>query len=676
MKWVSYSHFFESEFMPAFPFRLSRALLGGALLVCSLPSLAAPAPSTLPRAATPVAVDPTRYVLGPDDVVSVAVMRHPEFSGEDMVIPGSGALLLPVIGTIHFAGRTISQVDTEVTNKLRVRLLHPEVSISLTKPRPRPIYIQGAQSVDKTGGILEYKNGWRITQALAAAGGLVGDPDLAAVSVTRGGKIVLDAALSPILNDPTGKSNLPLQVGDTLRFYQRVVNVSVSGAVARPGAYPLARGGGVVEAVGLAGGPIENASLSKATIRRASGAIIGVNLFKALRQNDPTQNITLSEGDIINVPATQDRVSVLGEVKTQGQFMLEDGRETRVSDALAHAGGTTENAALTRATISHANGTTQPVNLYQIISLGDKTSDTVLQAGDIINVPRARGITVTGEVNKGGIIPLEEGQQPRILDAIAAAGNLEPSLKPERAHITISRFVDGKAITLSVNAPALLTQTDMSQNSLVRDGDVITVSSIARIIVSIDGNIKSPGQFDIDTGDGVPELIARAGGATDEAALSRVSITRRGSLQPVVISYVDAIKKGGPKPDFQLQNGDAVVVPRNEARATVLAAVNRPGNYALPEDHPTTIGDLITMAGGTSFQAKTREVALLRKTPTGVQQFIYPMDRVDKSGILAVNVPIQSGDVLFVPPVKTSQSTLAKLSGIIGTLGSVNLAFR
>lgn len=644
--------------------------------MASLPSLAAPARPALPRAAAPVAVDPTRYVLGPDDVVTVAVLRHPEFSSEDLVVPSSGSVILPVVGTIRFSGRTIAQVDAEITNKLRARLLHPEVSVLLSRPRPRPIYVQGAQSVDKTGGILEFKNGWRITQALAAAGGLVGNPDLAAVSVTRGGKVILDTPLSPILNDVTGKSDLPLQVGDTLRFYQRVVNVNVSGAVARTGTYPLPRGGGVVEAIGLAGGPTNEASLSKATIRRASGAIIGVNLFKALRENDPTQNLPLGEGDTINVPATQDRVSVLGEVKAQGQFMLEDGRVMRVSDALARAGGTTENAALTRATVSHTDGTTQPVNLYQIISKGDKSGDVILQAGDIVNVPRARGITVTGEVNRGGIIPMEEGQEPRILDVIAAAGNLAPSLKPERAHISIARMVNGKAITIEVNAPGLLNQTDLSQNSLVHDGDVISVSSIARVIVSIDGNIKMPGQYDVDTGDGVPELIARAGGATDEAALSRVSITRRGATQPVFISYVDAIKKGGVKPNFQLQNGDVVVVPRNESRATVLAAVNRPGNYALPEDRPTTIGDLLSLAGGTNFQAKTREVALLRKTPTGVQQFIYPMDRAGKDGTLAVNVPIQNGDVLFVPQVKTNPSVLSKLSGLLGTIGSVNLAFR
>ncbi|MDB5243838.1 MAG: hypothetical protein JWP57_4464, partial [Spirosoma sp.] len=544
--------------MPAFPFRLHHVLLGGALLAGALPGVAAPKPPSLPRAASPVAIDPARYVLGPEDVISVVVLRHPEFSTTDLVIPSSGSLLLPVVGTVRFTGRTIPQVSAELTKKLRARLLRPEVSVSLSKARPRPVYVQGAV---KGGGILEFKDGWHITQALAAAGGLAGDSDLAAVSVTRGGKIILDTQLSPILNDATGKSNLPLQVGDTLRFYQRVVNVSVSGAVARPGAYPLPRGSGVVEAIGLAGGPTDTASLSKATIRRASGAIIAVNLFKALRENDAAQNLTLGEGDAINVPATQDRVSVLGEVKTQGQFLLEDGRTMRVSDALARAGGPTENAALTRATVGHADGTTQPVNLYQIISEGDRTADVVLKSGDTINVPRARGITVTGEVNRGGIIPLEAGQSPRVLDAIAAAGNLVPTLKPERARISIARITpEGKTITIMVNATGLLNQTDMSQNSRLQDGDVISVSSIARALVTIDGNVKTPGQYEIDEGDGVPEVIARAGGATDDAALSRVSITHRGATQPTFISYVDAIKKGGVKPAFQLQNGDVIVV--------------------------------------------------------------------------------------------------------------------
>ncbi len=658
--------------MSAFSFPLGRVLLAGALLapffVSSRCVIAAPKSAPLPRAATS-AIDSTRYILGPDDVVSVLVVRHPEFSAEDQVIPASGALVLPVVGTVRFAGRTLAQVDAEITKKMGGRLRRPEVNVSLARPRPRPIYVQGAV---KSGGVLEFKNGWRVTQALSAAGGLSSDPDLAAVSVARGGKIILDTKLSPILNDATGKSNFPLQVGDTLRFYQRVVNVSVSGAVAKPGLVVVPTGGGVVEAVGLAGGPLDGASLSKASIRRATGAIIGVNLFKALREGDAAQNIALREGDTINIPATQERVSVLGEVKEQRVVPLEDGRTLRVSDAIARAGGPTEYAALTRATVGHADGTTQPVNLYAM-SQGDKSGDLVLLPGDTINVPRARGITVTGEVNKGGIIPLEEGREPRVLDAIAAAGNLVPTLKPERARISIARIQpDGKAISIAVNAAGLLNQTDLGQNSRLQDGDVVSVSSLARALVTIDGNVKTPGQYEIDAGDSVPEVIARAGGATEDAALSRVSVVR-GDNQPVFLSLVDAIKRGGARPNFPLQNGDTIVVPRNESRATVLAAVNHPGSYALPEDRVATIGDLISFAGGTSFQAKTKEVALLRKTPTGVQQFIYPMNRADKNGVLAVDVPVQNGDVLFVPAQKTSPSVLQTLAQTLGAVGATGI---
>ncbi len=634
---------------------------------------AAPA-RPLPGAAAPLAVDAARYVLGPDDVVSVAVVRHPEFSADNVVVPSSGSIVLPVAGAVRFAGRTLAQVDAEITQKMRVRLVHPEVNVALTRPRPRPLYVQGAV---KAGGVLEFKNGWRITQALAAAGGLSSDPDLAAVSLTRGGRIILDEKISPILSDATGKSNIALEVGDTLRFYGRVVNVSVSGAVAKPGFFAIPRGGGVVEAVGLAGGPTETASLSKATIRRATGAVIAVNLFKALRGNDASQNIPLREGDTINVPATLDRVSVLGEVKTQGVVPIEDGRTLHVSDAVARAGGPTEYAALTRATIGHANGTTQPVNLYSIISKGQKSADFALLPGDVINVPRARGITVTGEVNKGGIIPLEEGGEPRVLDAIAAAGNLVSTLKPERAHISIARIQpDGKTFPIIVDAAGLLNQTDLGQNVRLQDGDVVSVSAVARALVTVNGNVKTSGQYEIDAGDGVPEVIARAGGATDDAALSRISIARRGDKQPVFLSYVDAIKRGGARPDYPLQNGDVITVARNESRATVLAAVNKPGNYALPEDRVATIGDLITFAGGTSFQAKTREVALLRKTPSGVKQWVYPMDKPNKEGVLAVDVPVQAGDVLYVPTVKTSPSTLSNLAGILGAVGSVRYTFK
>ncbi|RYF36350.1 MAG: polysaccharide export protein, partial [Cytophagaceae bacterium] len=197
------------------------------------------------------AITPAQYVVGADDVLTVTVLKHPEFSVTNVIVPQNGLITLPVVGTVRATGKTLAQIDGEVTQGMRVKLRRPEVAITLEKPRPRPLYVLGQV---KNPGIYEAKNNWRVTEALAAAGGLSVDTGLAAVIVNRNNRKLLDTPLLPLLKEPTSGGNLVLRSGDTLRFYERKVTVSVAGAVTRPGVYSVPVGSGIVEAVGLAGG--------------------------------------------------------------------------------------------------------------------------------------------------------------------------------------------------------------------------------------------------------------------------------------------------------------------------------------------------------------------------------------------------------------------------------------
>ncbi len=603
-----------------------------------------------------------RYVAGSDDVLTITVLRHPEFSAANVLIPQNGLITLPVVGTIRASGKTLEQLDIAITQGLKVKLRSPEVTVTLEKPRPRPLYVVG--QVNKPG-IYEAKNGWRITQALAAAGGLSVDADLSAVIVNRDNQKLVDTSLLPLLKDPTNPGNIALESGDSVRFYERKVTVSVTGAVTHPGIYAVPTGSGIVQAIGFAGGSTPDAALTRATVRRADGKIVPVDLFKALLEGDTKSNLDLIEGDVIVVPEQNNRISVLGAVPKPGFFPMQDGRDLKVADAIALAGGPKPNAALTRAVLRHSDGTTQPINLYSLLIEGVQNNNVVLRPDDIISIPEAKGVTVIGEVTAPGSYPLEEGKDPHVSDALAAAGGLK--VKPELARISVSRGVEGGSnVSMEINPVGLLELSDLSQNARLRDGDIVSVTAVKRNSISISGEVKTPGTYELSDGDSVTELISRAGGSTEDAALGQVSIKRRNGTMSVVDTSA-ALLEGGALVGGALKDGDFVVVPRSKQRVLIVGAVSKPGSYAMPEDRVLNVGDALSLAGGTLNTARVKTVTLLRpqSADKAVTTTVLSLDKPDKDGRLAVNVTLMSGDVLYVPEGKIRQSTLSTISSFL-----------
>src|SRR5713101_9431122 len=74
------------------------------------------------------------YRVGPEDVLKVRVARHEELGGEFVVLQ-DGRVMLPVVGALPVTGLTVEQIRDLVVQGLRKRLVNPEVSIDVIKPR-------------------------------------------------------------------------------------------------------------------------------------------------------------------------------------------------------------------------------------------------------------------------------------------------------------------------------------------------------------------------------------------------------------------------------------------------------------------------------------------------------------------------------------------------------------
>jgi polysaccharide export outer membrane protein len=106
------------------------------------------------------------YTLGSGDKVRVTVFGELDLSGEYQV-DGSGVVAFPLVGEVRAAGGTARKLENEIAKKLSSGYLkNPTVSVEVLTYRP--FFILGEV---KQPGSYPYKNGLKVLNAVAMAGG-------------------------------------------------------------------------------------------------------------------------------------------------------------------------------------------------------------------------------------------------------------------------------------------------------------------------------------------------------------------------------------------------------------------------------------------------------------------------------------------------------------------------
>lgn len=142
--------------------------------------------------------------------------------------------------------------------------------------------------------------------------------------------------------------------------------------------FELARGDRVKDIVGRAGGAAAHADLRLAFVDRTGVGgprqRIPVDLHRLLVEKDDTQNIALENGDVLTLPVAEDKVYVLGEVRTPGAVDFRPDLTPR--EYLALAGGPTVRARFKNASVTFRNGRSYAL-----------AQAPPLEAGAVVTVP-------------------------------------------------------------------------------------------------------------------------------------------------------------------------------------------------------------------------------------------------------------------------------------------------
>jgi polysaccharide export outer membrane protein len=108
------------------------------------------------------------YKLGAGDVISIRVFGEDDLSREKIKVSDAGTVPYPVLGELKILGRTVGELERQITEGLRGRyLVNPRVAVTLEEYRP--FFVNG--QVAKPGDYA-FQPGLTVAKAISLAGGL------------------------------------------------------------------------------------------------------------------------------------------------------------------------------------------------------------------------------------------------------------------------------------------------------------------------------------------------------------------------------------------------------------------------------------------------------------------------------------------------------------------------
>ena len=246
---------------------------------------------------------PTKYVLGPGDVISIIVWAHPELSGKRTIGP-DGAVQLPFVGTIEVANLTADEVGAKLTRILSDYYAGPPAATTtIDSYSGNNVIVLGHVA---RPGMLHFADSPTLLEVLARAGTQNSKEDTSGVftrcAIFRGNDRAVWMDLRPLLRGDAPALNIRLRANDLVYVPDSDEQVYVMGEVKNPGVYPLTPNMSFLSALARAGGPTDNGQPNEIVLARPSQNIQRVINLKSFISGDDSSNFSVEAGDIIYVP--------------------------------------------------------------------------------------------------------------------------------------------------------------------------------------------------------------------------------------------------------------------------------------------------------------------------------------------------------------------------------------
>jgi protein involved in polysaccharide export with SLBB domain len=334
-----------------------------------------------------------------------------------------------------------------------------------------------------------------------------------AAGVLKGRLIKFYPALS------SGATKLQLTLGSV-----RSIQVTIVGAVKKPGTITLPSIATLFNALYSSGGPLDNGSFRNIELVRNSKTIAIADLYEFILKGDQSANISLQDNDVIRIPFAQTQIALEGELNRKGIFEVK-GTET-LQQALDFAGGFKSNAFKGRITGTRFTDVERKVidiakadfSFFKLNNGDSLYIDSVVNRFD-------NRVVITGAVFKPGAYSIENGMDIKAL--IAKAQGLKEEAFVGRANMVRLREDKTKEYK-SFNLKNILNGSEKFQ--LVKE-DSLHIVSILELrdstTVTLLGPVKKPGDFRYEDSLTLQAILLQAGGLMENATPSKIEIGRR-----------------------------------------------------------------------------------------------------------------------------------------------------
>jgi polysaccharide biosynthesis/export protein len=470
-----------------------------------------------------------------------------------------------------------------------------------------------------------YGNQNRNLRLTVGRDGLVNFPELGPISVGGQRFTAVKSSIEARVQREMIGVQASVAMGDT-----RTIRVFVLGEATRPGSYTISGLGTITSALFAAGGVKPIGSLRNIQLKRQGAVVRNFDLYDMLIRGDSTDDARLLPGDVVFIPPVGPTVTVSGEVRRPAIYEAKG--DSTITNVVELAGGLTAEADTIKASLTRiAENRQRVVMTVNLAQAG--APPAAVRNGDVLQVARLKptldsGITVGGHVHSPATYAWREGL--RLSDVIRSVDELKPTadtgyvlirreLPPDQQVTVVSADLGAAVRAPGTPADVLLMPRDRiivfdletGRDRIIRPlmNELRTQASFSRPteVVTVDGRVKVPGEYPLEPGMTISDLI-RAGGSLSDAAygghaeLTRYRVVPGGSRRTEQLQVdLAAVLRGDPQADIVLEPYDSLSikeVPEWSTQGHVVLAgeVRYPGRYSIRQGE--TLQSVVGRAGG------------------------------------------------------------------------------
>lgn len=191
----------------------------------------------------------------------------------------------------------------------------------------------------------------------------------------------------------------------------------------------------------------------------------------------------------------------------------------------------------------------------------------------------------------------------------------------------------------------------------------LSLGQIRTIQVSVVGDVKNPGTYNLSSLSTAFHAMFQAGGVVDPGTIRSIKVVRNGKTASTVDVY-DLLVSGSRKNDIRLMEGDVIVVEPYKSIVKASGTFKRPMYFEMKDGE--TVADLLKYAGGFDKGAYSENVSVIRQS--GNDSIVSVIEASQYASF-----KLQDGDEIVAKQIEARFKNRIQVSGAVNVPGIFEL---